>query len=204
MLIWPWIVRAFALAAAMFLFMEWQNLGVQWAAVFNWVLVMGGAEAVIHVSHRARDRRRRGRRCAGGAAQRPAARLAADPFPGVGNGPAACVSMGGTSFRSPRLMSSAVCGQPGRGIIRNRVSGTRVRPTPDRRHRGRGEQDDVDAGKIAKSHSKNKEVQQFARMITDHTAVNKRLPPSPEAEREARRERTSKSLKSAAKENVPT
>jgi hypothetical protein len=58
MLIWPWIVRSFALAAAMFLFMEWQNLGVQWAAVFNWVLVMGGAEAVIHVSHRARDRRR--------------------------------------------------------------------------------------------------------------------------------------------------
>ena len=57
MLIWPWIVRASALAAAMFLFMEWQNLGVQWAAVFNWVLVMGGAEAVIHVSHRARDRR---------------------------------------------------------------------------------------------------------------------------------------------------
>ena len=57
MLIWPWIVRAVALAAAMFLFMEWQNLGVQWAAVFNWVLVMGGAEAVIHVSHRARDRR---------------------------------------------------------------------------------------------------------------------------------------------------
>ena len=33
---------------------------------------------------------------------------------------------------------------------------------------------DVDAGKIAKSHSKNKEVQQFAQqMITDHTAVNK-------------------------------
>ena len=58
MLIWPWIVRAFALAAAMFLFMQWQSLGVQWAAVFNWVLVMGGAEAVIHVSHRARERRR--------------------------------------------------------------------------------------------------------------------------------------------------
>jgi putative membrane protein len=33
---------------------------------------------------------------------------------------------------------------------------------------------DVDAGKIAKSRSKNKEVQQFAQqMITDHTAVNK-------------------------------
>lgn len=33
---------------------------------------------------------------------------------------------------------------------------------------------DVDAGKLAKSRSKNKEVQQFAQqMITDHTAVNK-------------------------------
>src|SRR5580765_2590465 len=33
---------------------------------------------------------------------------------------------------------------------------------------------DIDAGKLAKSHSKNKEVQEFAqRMITDHSAVNK-------------------------------
>src|SRR5207253_7229538 len=33
---------------------------------------------------------------------------------------------------------------------------------------------DIDAGKLAKSTSKNKEVQEFAqRMITDHTAVNK-------------------------------
>src|SRR5215211_6570734 len=33
---------------------------------------------------------------------------------------------------------------------------------------------DVDAGKLAKSQSKNKEVQDFAQqMITDHTAVNK-------------------------------
>jgi len=33
---------------------------------------------------------------------------------------------------------------------------------------------DIDAGKLAKSRSKNKEVQEFAqRMITDHTAVNK-------------------------------
>jgi putative membrane protein len=33
---------------------------------------------------------------------------------------------------------------------------------------------DVDAGKLAKSKSKNKEVQKFAQqMITDHTAVNK-------------------------------
>ena len=33
---------------------------------------------------------------------------------------------------------------------------------------------DIDAGKLAKSHSKNKEVQAFAQqMITDHSAVNK-------------------------------
>ena len=58
MLIWPWIIRAFALATAVVLCMEWQNLGVQWAALFNWVLVMGGAEAIIHVSRQARERRR--------------------------------------------------------------------------------------------------------------------------------------------------
>jgi len=35
---------------------------------------------------------------------------------------------------------------------------------------------DIDAGKHAKSKSKNKEVQEFAqRMITDHTAVNKQV-----------------------------
>ena len=33
---------------------------------------------------------------------------------------------------------------------------------------------DVDAGKLAKSKSKNKDVQKFAQqMVTDHTAVNK-------------------------------
>jgi putative membrane protein len=33
---------------------------------------------------------------------------------------------------------------------------------------------DIDAGKLAKSHTKNKEVSKFAQqMITDHTAVNK-------------------------------
>ena len=60
---------------------------------------------------------------------------------------------------------------------------------------------DVDAGKLAKSHSKNKEVQEFAqRMITDHTAVNKqagalvkKLGVKPEESD------TSKSLKGAAK-----
>ena len=63
---------------------------------------------------------------------------------------------------------------------------------------------DVDAGKLAKSHSKNKEVQEFAqRMITDHTAVNKqagalvkKLGVKP-AESD-----TSKALKAGGKENL--
>jgi putative membrane protein len=60
---------------------------------------------------------------------------------------------------------------------------------------------DIDAGKIAKSRSKNKEVQEFAqRMITDHGAVNKqasalvkKLNVKPEESD------TSRGLKSAAK-----
>ena len=63
---------------------------------------------------------------------------------------------------------------------------------------------DIDAGKIAKSKSKNKEVQEFAqRMITDHTAVNKqasalvkKLKVKPEESD------TSRSLKSAAKQTA--
>jgi len=63
---------------------------------------------------------------------------------------------------------------------------------------------DVDAGKLAKSHTKNKEVAQFAQqMITDHTAVNKqagalakKLKVKPEDSD------TSKSLKAGAAENV--
>jgi putative membrane protein len=63
---------------------------------------------------------------------------------------------------------------------------------------------DVDAGKIAKSASKNKEVQGFAQqMITDHTAVNKqaaalakKLGVKPEDND------TSKALKKGAAENV--
>src|SRR5438132_11185459 len=59
---------------------------------------------------------------------------------------------------------------------------------------------DIDAGKLAKSHSKNKEVQKFAQqMITDHSAVNKqasalvkKLKVTPEESD------TSRSLKSAA------
>jgi len=63
---------------------------------------------------------------------------------------------------------------------------------------------DIDAGKLAKSHSKNKEVQAFAqRMITDHGAVNKqavalakKLGVKPEDND------TSKALKKGASENV--
>src|SRR3954462_7819330 len=63
---------------------------------------------------------------------------------------------------------------------------------------------DIDAGKLAKSQSKNKEVQDFAQqMITDHTAVNKqagalakKLGVKPEDND------TSKSLKKGANENM--
>ena len=63
---------------------------------------------------------------------------------------------------------------------------------------------DIDAGKLAKSHTKNKEVSKFAQqMITDHTAVNKqagalakKLGVTPEDSD------TSKSLKSGAQKNV--
>src|SRR5207237_301737 len=63
---------------------------------------------------------------------------------------------------------------------------------------------DVDAGKLAKSRSKNKEVKDFAQqMITDHTAVNKqagalakKLGVTPEDNA------TSKALKQGAADNV--
>jgi putative membrane protein len=63
---------------------------------------------------------------------------------------------------------------------------------------------DIDAGKLAKSKSKNKEVDQFAQqMITDHGAVNKqavalvtRLKVKPEASE------TSNSLKKGGEENI--
>jgi len=63
---------------------------------------------------------------------------------------------------------------------------------------------DIDAGKLAKSHTKNKEVSKFAQlMITDHTAVNKqagalakKLGVKPEDSP------TSQSLKTGAAENT--
>ena len=63
---------------------------------------------------------------------------------------------------------------------------------------------DIDAGKLAKSHTKNKEVQAFAQqMITDHSAVNKqagglakKLGVKPESND------TSKALKKDAEDNM--
>ena len=63
---------------------------------------------------------------------------------------------------------------------------------------------DIDAGKLAKEHSKNKEVDKFAQqMITDHTGVNKqavalaqKLKVKPEDND------TSKSLKKGGDENI--
>ena len=63
---------------------------------------------------------------------------------------------------------------------------------------------DIDAGKLAKSHTKNKQVSEFAQlMITDHTAVNKqagalakKLGVKPEDSP------TSQSLKTGAAENT--
>jgi putative membrane protein len=63
---------------------------------------------------------------------------------------------------------------------------------------------DIDAGKLAKARSKNKEVQSFAgQMITDHTAVNKqavalakKLGVKPEGSA------TQDSLKQGARENI--
>jgi putative membrane protein len=63
---------------------------------------------------------------------------------------------------------------------------------------------DVDAGKLAKSTSKNKEVQQFAQqMITDHTAVNKQAAAlAKKLGVKPADSDTSKSLKQGAKENM--
>jgi len=62
---------------------------------------------------------------------------------------------------------------------------------------------DVDAGKIAKSHSKNKEVQQFAQqMIKDHTAVNKQAAAlAKKLNVKPAESDTSKALKTGAKQN---
>src|SRR3954471_753705 len=63
---------------------------------------------------------------------------------------------------------------------------------------------DINAGKLAKSHTKNKEVQAFAQqMITDHTAVNKQA--GARAKKRGGKPEdndTSKALNKGAEENV--
>ena len=63
---------------------------------------------------------------------------------------------------------------------------------------------DVDAGKLAKSRSKNKEVQKFAQqMITDHTAVNKQAAAlAKKLKVKPAESDTAKSLKQGARENM--
>jgi putative membrane protein len=63
---------------------------------------------------------------------------------------------------------------------------------------------DIDAGKLAKSKSKNKEVDQFAQqMITDHTGVNKQATALVKKLKvEPEENDTSKSLKKGGEENM--
>jgi putative membrane protein len=63
---------------------------------------------------------------------------------------------------------------------------------------------DIDAGKLAKSRSKNKEIQAFAeQMITDHTAVNKQaVALANKLKVKPADSDTSASLKDGAKKNV--
>jgi hypothetical protein len=58
MLPWPWIVRAVAVAVALCLFMQWQSIGAQFAALLTWLLCVGGGELIIETSRRAQERRR--------------------------------------------------------------------------------------------------------------------------------------------------
>jgi hypothetical protein len=57
MIRWHWLIRAVVAACALWLFMQWQSIAAQWAALFSWLLCAGGAELIIAVSP-AKDRRR--------------------------------------------------------------------------------------------------------------------------------------------------
>ena len=58
MITWHWIIRAVAVAPALWLFMQWQSIGAQWPALFSWLVCVGGAELAIEASRSARERRR--------------------------------------------------------------------------------------------------------------------------------------------------
>jgi hypothetical protein len=54
---WHWLIRAVVGACAIWLFMQWQTIAAQWAALFSWLLCAGGAELIIAVSPTTKDRR---------------------------------------------------------------------------------------------------------------------------------------------------
>jgi hypothetical protein len=51
---WHWCLRAVCVAVALWLFMQWQSIGAQAAALFAWLLCVGGAETIIEASRRPR------------------------------------------------------------------------------------------------------------------------------------------------------
>jgi hypothetical protein len=55
---WYWIVRAVAVAVALWLFIQWQSIGAYGPAVIMWLLCACGAEMIIEMSERTRERRR--------------------------------------------------------------------------------------------------------------------------------------------------
>ena len=59
MVTWHWMLRAAAVAPALWLFTQWQGIGAQWPAMFSWLLCTGGAELIIEASRSARERRRK-------------------------------------------------------------------------------------------------------------------------------------------------
>jgi hypothetical protein len=53
-----WVIRGAGMAAAFWLFMQWQSAGAHWAGLIMWLLCASGAELVIEVSRKATERRR--------------------------------------------------------------------------------------------------------------------------------------------------
>jgi hypothetical protein len=51
----PWITRAVALVAALYLFLQWQSIGAGGPALLTWLLCLWGAELIIEVTRRSRD-----------------------------------------------------------------------------------------------------------------------------------------------------
>jgi len=59
MMTWHWIIRAVAVAPALWLFVQWHSIGAQWPALFSWLVCVGGAELIIEASRAPRERRRK-------------------------------------------------------------------------------------------------------------------------------------------------